>query len=165
MSSLPLPKISSFANTDHMFCIDRAEKPNLKSGSTISCNIYYKNFGRFPAIGFNTTHQVLFATSSKNRDSFFPLRKNTSPVNIRLEVLLFPEMPLNFLTARSLDVVRESDIHFITNYDAGLSLLLCFEYFDISGNRYCTEICRLRLATGAIGNCNEYNKIYECNPQ
>src|SRR5215813_14956216 len=38
-----------------------------------------------------------FATSSKNRASFFPLRKNTSPVTIRLEVLLFPEMPLIFL--------------------------------------------------------------------
>jgi hypothetical protein len=56
-------------------------------------------------------------------------------------------------------MLTEDDIKYIMKTDYGFILLIYIEYFDISGTKYSTEICRARLQSGALANCKEHNKI------
>jgi hypothetical protein len=65
-----------------------------------------------------------------------------------------------YTTAFSKDALTDADLKFINANDAGIAIIGYFEYFDLDGNEYHSEICKFRFINAEISECVRHNRIH-----
>jgi hypothetical protein len=133
--------------------------PELKPGQHVRWGIFYGNHGKSPAMHVRARAQIVFGEDREKRidpNLFNPIHTQYQPP---VGAVIFPGDVRTYITALSREIFTEDDDIYIRKTDYGLMLLIYIEYFDINGTMYSTEICRGRLQTGAMANCEEHNKI------
>jgi hypothetical protein len=57
-------------------------------------------------------------------------------------------------------VPTQDEVNFIAKNDFSAVIALRFQYYDLSGNRYWTDVCVFHFASTAIGHCKKHNEIH-----
>jgi len=138
------------------------EIPTVKLGEKVAWNFHFTDFGKTPAVGVAYRCQVrlLGHKTPERSDMFEPLHRTKG-----LEyqgVVVPPNDTTNWSTCFSEEIVTEEDLRMMNTYDAGAKLMLYFEYFDISWNKYTSQVCWIIRRPGsgsAVAPCPAENKI------
>ncbi len=136
--------------------LSELEAPTVKPGQRVLWKFRYTNFGKSPAIAVHSKATVLVGKDGTQRTpaDFFKITNNTGGT------IIPPGDKTLSTTAYSDTSITARDLADIESNPDGLVLLVYFEYSDSSKTPYRSEICRVRLKTGAIAECkNEHNKI------
>jgi hypothetical protein len=131
----------------------------LRPGEHVRWGFIYGNHGKSPAMNVRARAQIVFGEHREERidpNLFKPIHTQDQPP---IGTVIFPGDASTYITASSREILTEDDITYIMKTDFGFKLVVYIKYFNLSGARYSTEICRARLQSGAIANCNEHNKI------
>jgi len=137
------------------------DTPKVKIGETVAWNFHYTNFGKSPAVGVAVRCQVRLEAQKtpQSKDMFAPLHK---PGYEYAGYVVPQNDKTTFSTCFSNEIVTEADIKLMSAYDAGAKLMLYFEYSDVGGNIYTSQICRITRRPGqgsAVAVCPEENRI------
>lgn len=129
------------------------------SGEIAKWDISITNYGKSPATALLHRAQVFFGQDmdSKIPKDFFS--KEIHAVNDQTVGVVIAPGEKRFTTAISESVLTDADVEFIKDTDAGIVVIGYYEYFDLNGTEYRSEICKFRFKTGAISDCKKHNKV------
>jgi hypothetical protein len=133
--------------------------PVFIEGAKANWNFYFSNFGRSPAVRTSIRSQVVFGPNDVTKINKIVFQTIHEQGSKDAGMIIPPGDGTGFSTAFSNEILSKPDVDYINATDGGVALLIHFEYFDLDGNMYSTELCKFRLATGAIANCDIHNVI------
>jgi hypothetical protein len=134
-----------------------ADDLRINVGQQALWDLHFTNYGKSPAVYTAFRTQVVFGKDSVQKRHKAFLSEVHAANERHIGVVDAPGM-VNHTTAVSDEIISPDDMKFILDHDFGIAVFAYFEYFDLSGNEYHSEVCQGRLKTGAIMDClNEHN--------
>jgi len=144
----------------------RSEKPEMKLGEKAAWTFYFINYGKAPAKGlkFRTKLMIGGYYPAKQPKEITELFGRIHPPGTEdVGTIVSPGDATNFGTAFSDAPVRQQDIKYAEDYDAGMLMFIYFEYFDLDGNMYSSEVCRMTRRGYPPGtiytDCDVHSKV------
>lgn len=120
----------------------------------------FLEIGWVPKVKSNIRGQIAFGKDLENGISSDFFTRIHPPGDTTSGSIIPPNEKTGYTTGFSAATVSPGDYAFIMENDEALILLVHLEYFDTAGNLYHSEVCRLRLQSGAITSCKTHNRIY-----
>jgi hypothetical protein len=142
----------------YLSVVDASSLPRVIENTEAAWNFQYTNYGRSPAVRVLLRAQIVFGRFSDRKIDKELFERIHPPGFPEAGFILAPGQ-VGFSTAFSKETLSAADVDEINKHDSGIVLLVHFEYFDMSGNEYSTEICQSRLVNGIISHCNVHNVI------
>lgn len=65
-----------------------------------------------------------------------------------------------YFTVMTDNVLKQPDVDYVLNTDESAFIVMRLRYFDGFGNRYWSDICLSRFASGAVPDCPRHNEIH-----
>jgi hypothetical protein len=115
---------------------------------------HFTNYGKSPAVEFGIEERLIVGADAMKRIEAIALPYH-SPKNV------VPQSKNQFASA--FVSVSQEDFTAATQHDGWIVLFGTFIYSDSLGNRYLTDFCHSRLASGAIYDC-EYDHTKTKSP-
>lgn len=118
-------------------------------------NMYYTNYGKSPAIELQQSFDIYVGANAYQRVKARPLLPAKTILPTGKVDLITPVSPK----------LSEEEISEAMSTDRGIIIDARWQYLDLTGHRYETEICMARLRTNVWAYCPEHNQFRDCEEE
>jgi hypothetical protein len=143
------------------------KEPHIVANEQMWMNIYWVNYGKSPAVRGGVTSKIFIGEDAMQQaDKWFAslsgrMESASGPRLIIPPIIPSdPEKPLSNSTIKSDGPLSPTEVDYILNTDFPYAAVARFQYFDLAGNRYWSDICMSRFKVGSFPHCPANNEMH-----
>jgi hypothetical protein len=132
-------------------------------------NLPLINYGKSPAVRAKSTGKIFMGPDAmKQADKWFN-DLGTGPILTEPDAVdIFPpgipsdrEKPFGgYSTLMTDKVLKSGDVDYILHTEQPIAIVMRTQYYDLAGNRYWSDMCMSRFATGSYPRCLWHNELH-----